>query len=41
MLFNDISIFSSGGHFIQRGRAVLEILVEQIMKDISVKLYCI
>ena len=33
------SIFSSGGHFVQRGRTVCVILVEGIMRYISVKLF--
>ena len=37
--FEDISIFSSGGHFVQRSRTVCAILVEGIMRNISVKLY--
>ena len=28
MLFNDISIYSSGGHFVQRSRMGLSILVD-------------
>ena len=36
MLFKDISIFSSGGHFVQQSQTVCVILVEGIMWNISV-----
>ena len=32
-------IFSSGGHFIQQSRTVCAILIEGIMRNISVKLF--
>ena len=38
MTFKDISIFSSGGHFVQRSRTVGKSLVEDIMTSISVKI---
>ena len=40
MLFIGFSIFSSGGHFVQRSRAILAILVESHPRNISVKLFC-
>ena len=39
MLFKDISIFSSDGHFGQWSRTFCAILVEGIMRNISVKLF--
>ena len=39
MLFKDISIFSSGGHFVQQKRSVCAILVEGMMRSICVKLF--
>ena len=39
MLLKDISIFSSGGHFVQQSITVCAILVEGIMRNISVKLF--
>ena len=36
MLFKDISIFSSGGHFIQQRGTICAILVEVNMRTISV-----
>ena len=39
MSFNGISIFSFGGHFFQRNRTFCVILVEGIMRHISVKLF--
>ena len=39
MLFKDISIFNSGNHFIQCSRTVCAILVESIMRIISVKMF--
>ena len=36
MLFKDNSIFSSGGHFAQPSGTVCAILVEGIMRNISV-----
>ena len=36
MLFKDISIFSSGGHFVRRSRRVFAILLEIILRNISV-----
>ena len=38
MPFKDISLFSSGGHFVQRGKTFCEIGVEGIVRNISVKL---
>ena len=35
----DIPIFSSGGHFVQLKGTVCAILVEGIMRNISVKLF--
>ena len=37
----DISSFSSGGHFVWRGKAVCAILVEGIMGNSYVKLFLI
>ena len=37
--FKDIFISSSGYHFIQRSRMVYAMLVEGIMRNISVKLF--
>ena len=39
MLFKDISILSSGGHFFQWNGTVCAILVEGIMGNIHVKLF--
>ena len=39
MLFKDISIFSSGGHFVQQSRSVCAILVADMMRSICVKLF--
>ena len=36
MLFKDISIFSSGGHFVRQSRRVFAILLEIILRNISV-----
>ena len=41
MSFKHISIFSSGDHFAQGSRSVCAILVESIMRNISVKLVSI
>ena len=41
MLFINVSIFSSGGHFTQWGRTFYEILVEGIMGNIQAKLISI
>ena len=38
MLFKDIAIFSSGGHFVQRSRTVCAVLVEGIMWNSSMKM---
>ena len=38
MSFEDFSIFSSSGHFVQQTRTFCAILVEGIMRNISVKL---
>ena len=38
MTFKGFSIFSSGGHFVQRSRTILAILVEGHLRNISVKL---
>ena len=38
MSFEDFSSFSSKGHFVQRSRTFCAILVEGIMRNISVKL---
>ena len=40
MLFKDFSNFSSGGHFAQRSRTILAILVEGHPRNISVELLC-
>ena len=37
ILLKDISISSSGSHFVKQNRAFFEILVECIMRNISVK----
>ena len=39
MLFKRFSIFSSGGHFIQRSRIILAILVEGYPSNIPMKLF--
>ena len=39
MLFKDISVFSSTCHFIPQSQTVCAILVESIMRNISVKLF--
>ena len=39
VLLEDIFIFSLGGHFVQRSKMVGAILVENIMMNISVKLF--
>ena len=39
MSFNDISIFSSGGHFVQPSLTVWAILGECILRNISVILF--
>ena len=39
MLFKGFSIFSSGGHFVQRSRAILALLVKGHERNISVKLF--
>ena len=39
MSFKGFSIFSSGGHFVQRSGTVLAILVEGHPRYISVKLF--
>ena len=39
MPFKFISIFSSGGHFVQQSGTVCKILVEGIMRNISVELF--
>ena len=39
MLFIDISIFSSGGHFVQQRKTFCAISVEGIIRNISVKLF--
>ena len=39
MLFKGISIFSSGGHFVQQSRTILIILVEGYPRNISAKLF--
>ena len=39
MSFKGFSIFSSGGHFVQRSGTILTILVEGHQRDISVKLF--
>ena len=39
MLFKDISIFSSGCHFVRQSRTVNAVLVEGIIRDISVHLF--
>ena len=39
MSFKDIPSFSSGGHFVQLRGTVYEILVEGIIRNISVKLF--
>ena len=39
MSFKDISVLSSGGHFVYLSRNVCAILVEDIMRNISVKLF--
>ena len=39
MLFKDISIFSSGGHFVQQRGTICAILVEVNTRNISVKLF--
>ena len=38
-VYKDFSIFSSGGHLVQRSEAVLAILVEGNRRKISVKVY--
>ena len=40
MLFKGFSIFSSGGHFVQRSRNILAILVKGYLRNISVKSFC-
>ena len=35
------AIFSSGGHFVHQSGTVSAILVDSIMRNISVKLFCI
>ena len=37
MSFNGVSIFSSGGHFVQRSETILAVLVEGHPRMISVK----
>ena len=39
MSFIDISLFSSGGHFVQRSKMICAKFLEVIMRNISVKLY--
>ena len=39
MSFKDISVLSSGCHFVYPSRNVCAILVEDIMRNISVKLF--
>ena len=39
MLFKDISIFSSGGQFVQQSNTVCAVLAEGIMRNVSVKLF--
>ena len=39
MSFKGFSIFSSGGHFVQRSRIILAILEEGHPRNISVKLF--
>ena len=39
MLFKGFSIFSSGGHFVQRNKTISAILVEGHPRNISVKLF--
>ena len=39
MSFKGFSIFSSGGHFVQRSATILAIFVEGHPKNISVKLF--
>ena len=39
MSFEDILIYSSGGHLVLRSQNICEFLVESIMRNISVKLF--
>ena len=39
MLFKDFYHFSSGSHFVQQSRRFCAILVDGVMRNISVKLY--
>ena len=39
MSFKGFSIFSSGGHFVQRSGSILAILIEGHPRNISVKLF--
>ena len=39
VLFIDISLFSSGSHFVQQSKLTCAMLVEAITRNISMKLY--
>ena len=39
MLFKGFSIFSSGGHFVQRSGTILAILAEGHPRNVSMKLF--